>query len=102
MFQEDNTLLWPVRLEDILKIRPDSTVKVNWDDKGVQEVRLATTEFFMPILVGMELPDFASYVRFCLFENSHDLATSIWTRDDRKLQLARRTIGGVPVSCHPG
>ena len=79
----------------ILKIRPDSTVRVNWDGKGVQEVRLATTEFFMPILVGMELPDFASYVLFCLFENSHDLATSIWTRDDRKLQLARRTIGGM-------
>ena len=79
----------------ILKIRPDSTVRVNWDGKGVQEVRLATTEFFMPILVGMELPDFASYVRFCLFENSHDLATSVWTRDDRKVQLARRTIGGM-------
>jgi len=79
----------------ILKIRPDSVVRVNWDGKGVQEVRLATTEFFMPILVGMELPDFASYVRFCLFENSHDLATSVWTRDDRKLQLARRTIGGM-------
>ena len=79
----------------LLKIRPDSTVRVNWDGKGVQEVRLATTEFFMPILVGMELPDFASYVRFCLFENSHDLATSVWTRDDRKLQLARRTVGGM-------
>ena len=79
----------------ILKIRPDSTVRVNWDGKGMQEVRLATTEFFMPILVGMELPDFESYVRFCLFENSHDLATSVWTRDDRKLQLARRTIGGM-------
>jgi len=79
----------------ILKIRPDSTVRVNWDGKGIQDVRLATTEFFMPILVGMELPDFASYVRFCLFENSHDLATSVWTRDDRKLQLARRTIGGM-------
>ena len=79
----------------ILKIRPDSTVRVNWDGKGVQEVRLATTEFFMPILVGMELPDFESYVRFCLFENSHDLATSLWTRDDRKLQLGRRTLGGM-------
>jgi len=79
----------------ILKIRPDSTVRVNWDGKGVQEVRLATTEFFMPILVGMELPDFESYVRFCLFENSHDLATSLWTRDDRKLQLGRRTLGGL-------
>jgi acyl-CoA reductase-like NAD-dependent aldehyde dehydrogenase len=79
----------------LLKIRPDSTVKVNWDGKGMQDVRLATTEFFMPILVGMELPDFASYVRFCLFENSHDLSTSIWTRDDRKLQLGRRTLGGM-------
>lgn len=79
----------------ILKIRPESSVKVNWDGKGMTEVRLATTEFFMPILVGMELPDFESYVRFCLFENSHDLATSLWTRDDRKLQLARRTIGGM-------
>ncbi len=79
----------------ILKIRPDSTVKVNWDGKGMADVRLATTEFFMPILVGMELPDFASYVRFCLFENSHDLSTSIWTRDDRKLQLGRRTLGGM-------
>ncbi len=77
----------------LLKIRPDSTVKVNWDGKGMQDVRLATTEFFMPILVGMELPDFASYVRFCLFENSHDLSTSIWTRDDRKLQLG---------AAHPG
>ena len=79
----------------LLKIRPDSTVRVNWDGRGMQDVRLATTEFFMPILVGMELPDFESYVRFCLFENSHDLATSVWTRDDRKLQLARRTIGGM-------
>lgn len=79
----------------ILKIRPDSAVRVNWDGKGMSEVRLATTEFFMPILVGMELPDFESYVRFCLFENSHDLATSLWTRDDRKLQLARRTLGGM-------
>jgi hypothetical protein len=31
----------------LLKIRPDSTVRVNWDGKGVQEVRLATTEFFI-------------------------------------------------------
>src|SRR4030095_8576726 len=68
----------------LLKIRPDSTVRVNWDGKGVQEVRLATTEFFMPILVGMELPDFESYVRFCLFQDSHQLATSLWTRHDRK------------------
>ena len=91
VYGENSEAVKPV----ILKIRPDSTVRVNWDGKGMQDVRLATTEFFMPILVGMELPDFESYVRFCLFENSHDLATSVWTRDDRKLQLARRTIGGM-------
>jgi acyl-CoA reductase-like NAD-dependent aldehyde dehydrogenase len=79
----------------LLRIRPDTHVKVNWDGKGVGDFRLATTEFFMPILVGMEMPDFESYVRFCLFENPHDLATALWTRDDKKLQLARRTLGGM-------
>ena len=79
----------------ILKVRPESTVRVDWDGKGMTDVKLSTTEFFMPILVGMEVPDFEAYVRFCLFENSHDLATSVWTRDDKKLQLARSTIGGM-------
>ena len=79
----------------LLRIRPDTTVKVDWDGKGMGEFRLATTEFFMPILVGMEVPDFESYVRFCLFENPHDLSTSLWTRDDRKIQLGRRTLGGM-------
>ena len=32
------------------------TVRVNWDGKGERDFRLATDEFFMPILVAMELP----------------------------------------------
>jgi acyl-CoA reductase-like NAD-dependent aldehyde dehydrogenase len=79
----------------LIKIQPDSTVRVNWDGRGMQDVNLATTEFFMPILVGMELPQFEDFIRFSLFQNSHDLAVSIWSRDDRKLQRARRTLAGM-------
>jgi acyl-CoA reductase-like NAD-dependent aldehyde dehydrogenase len=79
----------------LIKIQPSSTVKVNWDGRGMQDVNLATTEFFMPILVGMELPSFEDFIKFSLFQNSHDLAVSIWTRDDKKLQRARRTLGGM-------
>ncbi len=49
----------------------------------------------MPILVAMELPSFAAFLEFSLFVNPHDLATSIYTRDDRKLQRARRMLGGM-------
>jgi len=49
----------------------------------------------MPILVAMALPRFEDFVKFSLFDNPHDLATSIWTRDDRKLTRARRTLGGM-------
>ena len=79
----------------LLRIRPDSVVRVDYDGKGMRDFRLASDEFFMPILVGMEMPDFESYVRFCLFENPHDLSTSFWTRDDHKVQLGRRTLGGM-------
>jgi len=79
----------------LLRIQPESTVRVNWDGKGVQDVHLATTEFFMPILVAMDVGGFDDFVRFCLFENSHDLAVAVWTRDDKKLQRGRRTLGGM-------
>ncbi len=79
----------------LMKILPDTTVAVNWDGKGVQNLRLATTEYFMPSVVAMELPTFEDFIRFSLFENGHDLAVSIWTRDDKKLQRARRTLGGM-------
>ena len=76
-------------------VTPQTTLKHDWDGKGVREYRVATTELFMPILVCMALPSFEDFIRFSLFENPHDLATSIWTRDDRKLTRARRTLGGM-------
>jgi acyl-CoA reductase-like NAD-dependent aldehyde dehydrogenase len=79
----------------LIQVKPDTRVKVDWDGKGTREIRLSTTEFFMPVLCAMELPDFDAFLRFCLVENSHDLATSIWTRDDQKLQRARSVIGGM-------
>jgi acyl-CoA reductase-like NAD-dependent aldehyde dehydrogenase len=43
----------------------------------------------------METPAFDDFVRFSLEENPHDLATSLWTRDDAKLGRARRILGGM-------
>jgi acyl-CoA reductase-like NAD-dependent aldehyde dehydrogenase len=76
------------------RVTPSTRVVVDWDGKD-QEIALATTEFFMPILVTMEAPGIESFVRFCLEVNPHDLATSLWTRDDAKLSLARSTLGGM-------
>jgi acyl-CoA reductase-like NAD-dependent aldehyde dehydrogenase len=77
------------------RVTPETSVKVNWDGKGEQAIKLATTEFFMPILVTMEVASFDAFVRFSLVDNPHDLATSLWTRDDKKLQRARATLGGM-------
>lgn len=79
----------------MIRIRKDSVVHVNWDGRGVIPVELAKHEFFMPVLVTMPLEGFDAFLNFSLFENPHDLAVSIWTRDDRKLQRARRTLGGM-------
>jgi acyl-CoA reductase-like NAD-dependent aldehyde dehydrogenase len=76
-------------------VTPQTTLKHDWDGKGVREYRIATTELFMPILVAMPLKDFEAFIQFSLFDNPHDLATSIWTRDDRKLTRARRTLAGM-------
>src|SRR6266404_5177538 len=76
-------------------VTPQTTLKHDWDGKGVREYKLATTELFMPILVAMPLAGFEDFVQFSLFENPHDLATSIWTRDDRKLTRAHRTLAGM-------
>jgi acyl-CoA reductase-like NAD-dependent aldehyde dehydrogenase len=43
----------------------------------------------------MEVADFDAFLRFSMFQNPHDLATGIWTRDDRKLYRARRILGGM-------
>jgi len=37
---------------------------VDWDGKGVRDVRFATTEFFMPVLCAMEVADFEAFLRF--------------------------------------
>ncbi len=78
----------------LARVRPETVVDVSWD--GTQKrIPLATTELFMPVLVTMETARFEDFVHFCLGTNPHDLATSIWTRDDAKLALARRTLGGM-------
>jgi acyl-CoA reductase-like NAD-dependent aldehyde dehydrogenase len=75
-------------------VTPETELTHDWDGKGSQTYRIATTELFMPVLVCME-QGFEQFVRFSLFTNPHDLATSIWTRDDKKLTRARRVLGGM-------
>jgi acyl-CoA reductase-like NAD-dependent aldehyde dehydrogenase len=77
------------------RVTTDTKIKCNWDDKGEIEIPLATTEFFMPILCTMEMGSFDAFLRFSLLVNPHDLAVSIWTRDDKKLARGRRILGGM-------
>ncbi len=76
------------------RVRPDTRVAVDWDGEAA-EIALATTEFFMPILVTMEVAGLEDFVRFSLNVNPHDLATSLYTRDDVKLAFARSTLAGM-------
>jgi aldehyde dehydrogenase (NAD+) len=76
------------------RVTPGTRITVDWDGRQ-KEIALATTELFMPILVTMEATGIDAFVRFCLNENPHDLATSLWSRDDVKLALARRTLAGM-------
>ncbi len=78
----------------LARVTPGTRVEVSWDGER-REIALATTELFMPVLVTMETAEFDDFVRFCLEVNPHDLATSIWTRDDVKLWRARRTLAGM-------
>ncbi len=84
-----------VRPALIAGVRTDTAVRLNWDGRGERDFHLATDELFMPILVAMECRSFDEFVRFSLFTNPHDLATSIYTRDDAKLQRAHRAMGGM-------
>ncbi|HEY6463605.1 MAG TPA: aldehyde dehydrogenase family protein, partial [Polyangiaceae bacterium] len=76
------------------RVTPHTKVKVDWDGKE-KTIELALTEFFMPVLVTMEVPAFDEFLRFCVNVNPHDLATSLWSRDDVKLSRARRVLGGM-------
>ncbi|HWL86608.1 MAG TPA: aldehyde dehydrogenase [Polyangiaceae bacterium] len=77
------------------RVRPDTAVSCSWDEKPESKVVLATTEFFMPILVTMTVGSFDEFVQFSLLTNPHDLAVSIWTRDDVKIQRGRRILAGM-------
>lgn len=76
------------------RVTPEARVHVDWDG-APREIALATTEFFMPVLVTMATSSLDAFIGFCLHENPHDLATSLWTRDDAKLWRARRTLAGM-------
>jgi acyl-CoA reductase-like NAD-dependent aldehyde dehydrogenase len=76
------------------RVTPATKLAVNWDGKDIT-MAPATTEFFMPILCTMEMASFDDFIRFSLDVNHHDLATSVWTRDDVKIQRARRVLGGM-------
>jgi alpha-ketoglutaric semialdehyde dehydrogenase len=76
------------------RVTPETRLRVDWD--GVERtIAPALTEFFMPILVTMAVERFDDFLRFCIDTNPHDLATSLWTRDDAKLDRARRVIAGM-------
>lgn len=76
------------------RVTPQTSVPAEWDGEK-RSIALATTEFFMPLLVTMETATLDSFIAFCLQDNPHDLATSLWTRDDAKLSRARRTLAGM-------
>jgi acyl-CoA reductase-like NAD-dependent aldehyde dehydrogenase len=78
----------------LARVTPETRVIVDWDGKE-KSIGLATTEFFMPILVTMEMETLDAFIHFCLEANPHDLATSLWTRDDAKLGRARRILAGM-------
>jgi acyl-CoA reductase-like NAD-dependent aldehyde dehydrogenase len=76
------------------RVRAETRLTVDWDGSE-RTIAPALTEFFMPILVTMEVDAFDAFLRFCINTNPHDLATSLWTRDDAKLARARRVVGGM-------
>jgi len=76
------------------RVTPETKLVVDWDGKETT-IAPALTEFFMPVLVTMEMASFDDFLRFSVNVNPHDLATSLWTRDDAKLYRARRVIGGM-------
>jgi acyl-CoA reductase-like NAD-dependent aldehyde dehydrogenase len=90
-YAENAEVAAPVLLGRVTK---DTAVEVDWDGHK-KTITLATTEFFMPILVTMEVAGFDDFLRFSVLVNPHDLATSVWTRDDAKIQRGRRVLAGM-------
>ena len=68
---------------------------ITWEHKGQRAINLATTELFMPILVARPL-SFLEFVRFQKTTNPYGgIATSVYTRDHKKINLAKTAIGGM-------
>ena len=76
-------------------VMPGMKITINWDGKGEKTFDLATTEFFMTVLVAMESNTFDDFLKFSMFHNPHDLAVSIWSRNDYTLQRGRAILGGM-------
>jgi len=78
----------------IENVTPETEITIDWDDKGDKTFKLATTELFLPVLITMKM-NFERFIDFCLTENPHSLATSIYTRDSSKIEQAKRVLGGM-------
>jgi acyl-CoA reductase-like NAD-dependent aldehyde dehydrogenase len=76
-------------------ITPETTVTCDWDGRGERTFRLATTEFFQPILCTMHMPNFDEFLRFALLVNPYDLIVSIWSKDDTIIKRGRAVLGGM-------
>ncbi len=76
-------------------ITPETTITCDWDGKGERTFRLATTEFFQPILCTMHMSNFDDFLRFALLVNPYDLIVSIWSKDDTVIQRGRAVLGGM-------
>ena len=79
----------------LTNVKPGMKITVDWDGKGEKTFDPTITEFFMPILLGMECKSLDEFLSFSLFHNNHDLAVSIWSRSDKNLQKGRRVLGGM-------
>jgi acyl-CoA reductase-like NAD-dependent aldehyde dehydrogenase len=92
-YSDNAEVIEPIMIEGVTPKGPMLTC--DWDGKGERTFNPATTEFFMPILTVMEVETFDDFIKFCLFENTHDLSTALWTKNPAVLARARGTLGGM-------
>ncbi len=91
-YGENAEVIAPIILTNV---KPGMKITVDWDGKGEKTFDPTNTEFFMPILLGMEMKSMDDFINFCLFHNHHDLAVSMWSRNDKNLFRARRVLAGM-------
>ena len=78
------------------RVTPETRVARRLGRQGAGTIALATTEFFMPILVTMEMASFDDFVRFCLEDEP---ARSRDEPLDARRREARRARGGRSAAC---